>query len=396
MISVEEAKSIVRNSLQTISRKKQVTLLDACGLCLAENIVSEHPLPPFNQSNVDGYAVADLSNGNWKVIGEIKAGDVFDRELKPGEAVRIFTGACVPPGASAIAMQEFTSVENAQLTLNVDYALKNGEHIRLKGSHIQAGTIALEAGIVLNAAALSFIAMLGLDEVSVFDKPRVHLILTGNELQAPGTPPEAGKIYESNSIALGCALKELGLEINQCFLARDEKQLLQETVTLALEDCDLLLISGGISVGDYDFVREVLDDLGTECLFHKIAQKPGKPLYFGRNKTTAVFGLPGNPASALTCFYEYVVPVLQGMQGQNAALFLPKETVPIQSDYSKKPGLAHFLKAQRNENGVILLEGQESFIMKSFAQANALIYFPKESEGAKAGDLVEIHALPPF
>jgi molybdopterin molybdotransferase len=397
MITVEEAKEILIKNIFPISKKTKTKIADALGCSLAEDIYASINLPPFDQSNVDGYAVrfSASSKNIWKVVDEIKAGDNPSLQLKVGEAVRIFTGAFVPKGSDLVIMQEKIIRNGNTISYTEILPLKKGEHIRIEGAQIKKGDLALNKGILLNPAAISFLNALGLTEVTVFNKPKIALIITGNELQAVGSDLETGKIYESNSSALQCALISMGLNVDKLIFVKDDKNSLEKAVADGLSDADMLLISGGISVGDYDFVKEVLKENCTETLFYKIAQKPGKPLFFGKNKNTFIFGLPGNPASALTCFYEYVYLALRKMQGREN-IFLNKLQLPILKNVSKKKGLANFLKAKIKGESVEPLEGQESFIMKSFGEANAFIYLPMEKENIEAGERVEVHLLPEF
>ncbi len=394
MITVEEAKAILLKNSIELTETHNVKAADALGYRLAEDIYAPLDLPPFNQSNVDGYAVRFSSNENntWNVIAEIKAGDKPSIKLKEGEAVRIFTGAMVPESSDCVIMQEKV-IRNINVIQCTETILKKGEHIRNAGSQIKKGQLALSKGIVVNPAVIGFSSALGLSGIKIFKKPNIALIITGNELQSVGNTLEFGKVYESNSSIIQSALGGMGLTIDKLFFAKDDKKILADTVSQALQGADLLLISGGISVGDYDFVNEVLNENNTKTLFYKIAQKPGKPLFFGKNKSVFIFGLPGNPASVLTCFYEYVYPLLRKMLGREN-IFLRSVQVPILTDFEKKKGLAHFLKARIESNGVQPLEGQESFKLRSFADANAFLYLPMEKENIKKGDLVEVHLLP--
>ncbi|HXD91916.1 MAG TPA: gephyrin-like molybdotransferase Glp [Bacteroidia bacterium] len=394
MISVEEAKGIITQHVFALEKKTTVPLADGLGCMLAEDVFAPLDLPPFNQSNVDGYAVRGLENKTWKVVGEVKAGDNCKIELKEGEALRIFTGAMVSQGSDCVIMQE--RITRAGDTIQFTEAeLKQGEHIRKAGAQIKKGALALPQGTVVNPAILGFLSGLGLAELVVYAKPKITLIVTGNELQTVGSDLEMGKVYESNSFALQGALQMVGLKVDTLHFVKDEKEKLNACVAKAILDTDLLLISGGISVGDYDFVKEVMESTKTETLFYKVAQKPGKPLYFGKNENCFVFGLPGNPASALTCFYEYVYTTLQIMQGRGE-IFLNSIELPTQKSITKKKGLAHFLKAEIKNDGVMPLEGQESFIMKSMAGAGAFIYLPADKENVAEAELVEVHVLPNF
>ncbi len=392
MITVEEAKSIIVENVIEIAEAKRMETMDAVGYRLAGDLLAPLDLPPFDQSNVDGYAVRSLETNSWNVIGEIKAGDNCTVELKEGEAVRVFTGAMVPVGCDCVIMQERITREGNKISCDT-IELKTGEHIRKKGAQIKTGEIALHKNTLIDPAVMGFIASLGLQKTPVFKKPKVSLIITGNELQETGTELPPGKVFESNSYSLSAALATMGLKFEEIIYVKDDKKSLAEAVDTALQNTNLLLISGGISVGDYDFVNEVLKENNTTTLFYKVAQKPGKPLFFGKNKNRCIFGLPGNPASALTCFYEYVYPCLRKLQGRKE-LFLRTAMLPIEQDVPKKKGLANFLKAKASATGVLPLEGQESFKMRSFADANAFIYLPLEKENVKAGEMVEVHLLP--
>ena len=392
MISVEEAKLIVMQNVQELKEGLIVSVKDALGFRLSEAIYSPADLPPFDQSNVDGYAVC----GNlqtWTVTTEIKAGDFSSIQLESGRAARIYTGSMVPPGSDSVIMQERINRDGNAISITDDF--KNGEHIRKKGSQIKTGEMALPEGITINPSAIGFISSMGLKEINVYRKPEIVLVITGNELQEAGTEPQPGKIYESSSLALAAAVNAMGLSIREIIFVKDDKEGVAEAVGIAMKKADLLLISGGISVGDYDFVSEVLQENGTKTLFYKVAQKPGKPLFFGENAGTYIFGLPGNPASALTCFYEFVYPCLRKMQGYKNP-FLQLVQLPATFALTKKSGLSFFLKAYAGEAYVTSLEGQESYKMRSFAEANAFIYLPSEKESVSAGELVEVHLLPGF
>lgn len=397
MVSVEQAKRILINAVNPLSRSIVIKTADALGYTLVDNIYAPLHLPPFNQSNVDGYAVvfSDSGTNEWKVITEVKAGDNVSIKLNEGEAARIFTGAMVPQGSDLVIMQEHIKRNGDVITYTKDLSLKNGENIRLKGAQIKKEGLALETGITCTPSVIGFISSLGINNLKVVSKPAVTLVVTGNELQPAGDALTVGKVYESNSLILEAALQAIGLTINKTFFVKDDKQSLDKAIKEAIHNTDVLLISGGISVGDYDFVNEVVQENGTIPLFYKVAQKPGKPLYFGKNKNTYVFGLPGNPASALTCFYEYVFPTLRKLQGRSA-VFLNSVMLPVSKEIPKKKGLANFLKAIAYTDKVESLQGQESFIMKSFTDANAFIYLPADKETAKVGELVEVHLLPGF
>lgn len=392
MVTVEEAKRLVIENTKELTEVIQIKLTDALGYKLAQDVYSPLDLPPFNQSNVDGYAVTENDSNSWNLIYEVKAGDQANRELNKNEAARIFTGAMVPVNSYCIIMQEKVGRDHNNIYV-VDYAPISGEHIREKGSQIKRHELAVKQNTVLTPSIIGFIASLGIAEISVYRKPSITLLVTGNELQTIGSTLEDGKVYESNSSSLSAAINCMGLTLNQILFVKDDKASLTKTVSEALNSCDVLLISGGISVGDYDFVNEALTENNTKTLFYKVAQKPGKPLFFGTHEQTYVFGLPGNPASVLTCFYEYVYTCLRKLSGKTV-LSLPTILLPLKQDIKKKKGLANFLKAHVGNNEVACLEGQESFKMRSFTETNAFIFLPMDKENCVSGELVEVHLLP--
>lgn len=391
MTTVEEARNRIKKSVQTLDAVELVSLHEANGRILAEDLATKIDLPPFNQSNVDGYAICDRYAGKWEVMGEVKAGDSVNLELKKGQAVRIFTGAMVPMNADAVLMQEFVLKTQNQIVYTKGIIAQD-EQIRMQASQAAQGGLIVSKGTRLNPATLGLLAMAGIEELKVQAFPRVALVINGNELQALGSQLEVGKVYESNSIALQAALRNVGLEPNVLFV-KDEYADVVQTLATAVNTSDLVLVSGGISVGDYDFVHKALTEVGVEEKFYKVAQRPGKPLFYGVKEKVQVFGLPGNPTSALICFYEYVYQVIAAMQRSDFSSLL-KVYLPLGANVIKKKGLAHFLRAKLEDGRVFALSGQESFKMQAFADANALIYLPVDTENVKSGELVEVHILP--
>jgi len=274
--------------------------------------------------------------------------------------------------------------------------VKLGENIRRKGEEIVTGAVALKKGTVLNPAALGFLASVGLKEVKVFDSPKVALLVTGNELVDSLDSIQPGQILESNSITLKAALANDGISVSFLEIVPDDPASLNQTIEQALSESDCLLVLGGVSVGNYDFTKEVLQKVGVKDLFWRVAQKPGKPLFFGQIGEKTVFGLPGNPASVLVCFYEYVRPHLREALG-----FSSPSPSSLRANFigktKKKEGLTYFARAQLRFNNsqpeVTLVEGQESFRMGSFAQANVLAVLPEGKNEICNGDKVEVHLL---
>lgn len=365
---------------------------EAMGFTLVNDITSPINMPPFQQSAMDGYAICFHGSTEFIITGEIKAGDSAEPVLKKGEAVRIFTGAPVPTSAEAVIRQEDTEVENS--TLKVHPLPKLKANIRPLGEQIKAGEIALEKGHVLNAASLGYLSTLGISQVQVYSKPNVAILVTGNELITPGTELKYGQIYESNAPMLVGALKNQGIDNVQVYNVRDDYQSTLAQLKDILDNHDLVLCSGGISVGDYDFVGKVLRELGVAEVFYKVKQKPGKPLFFGKKEEKLVFALPGNPAAALSCFYVYVVKALNIITGKRQE-GLPRTKKKITADFTRKGDRAQFLKASVCEDEVHVLEGQSSAMLHTFALANALVYVPAEVSGYKKGDEVECIILAP-
>jgi len=394
MIGVPEARQIIQKNVPRTA-PKTVKLLDALGLILAEDVFSPIDFPPFNQSSVDGYAFAFsdfIKNPILEIEGEVPAGTLSSKPLRENSTCRIFTGAPVPEGADTIVMQEKTKVANGFLQIE-DPNLVQGSNFRSKGFEIKKAEKALEKGTKLVPGAIGFLAGLGIAEISVFPKPRISIILTGNELQKPGFPLLNGQIYESNSFIVMAMLQQLHVGDNvQVFYPQDTLNEIASDLKIALEQSDLVLLTGGVSVGDYDFVPKAAALCEVEVLFHKVKQKPGKPIFFGKKENKIVIGLPGNPASVLTCLYEYVLEVLHLMTG--SVPNLETRSVALSSEIRKPAGLTHFLKGFFDGKSVSLLPAQESYRLSSFSKANCLIHFPEDDVLIEKGKLVDIHLFP--
>jgi molybdopterin molybdotransferase len=393
MISVKEAIEIIKTSVEPLP-VKLLPLIEAGGLVLATDLFADINHPPFRQSAMDGYA---LCFGEWNgeplvIAGEVQAGS--DKKIAAGrhEAIRIFTGAAMPDGADTVVIQEKVTIQDRLLLIN-DERLSKGLNVRPVGSEITQGALALEKGNRLTPAAIGFIAGLGKSKVEVIPKPSVAVIVTGKELQQPGNPLQHGQVFESNSYAIASALHQLKIDRVNIQLVDDDLDVLTDVLQKAIEDNDLLIVTGGVSVGDYDFVTKALQRCEVETLFHKVKQRPGKPLYFGKKGNKIVFGLPGNPSSVLTCFYEYVVVAIQELMNLNGNP-LKTEQLQFAQDYQKKEGLTFFLKGKTNGNTVTALDAQESYKMKSFAMADCLIVLEENRTNYKSGELVEVHHLP--
>ena len=391
MISIEAAIGSIKTHVRPLLKKKVKSIEKAGGYRLYNNVKSPINMPPFRQSAMDGYAVNLHDSPNYILVDEIKAGDTHNPYLKKGEAVRIFTGAAVPDTANAIVMQEKVVVNGKSITVS-DVPLPE-HNIRPVGEQVTAGDIALKANTLLTPAAIGFLLSLGIREVTVFKKPNIAIVTTGNELVDAGKPLSYGKIYESNSKMLLSALYSLKFYDVTLYKVNDDYTHTLQTLSTAIEHNDLVLVTGGISVGDYDFVGKALAALGTEQQFYNVNQKPGKPLFYGIHKATQVFALPGNPAAALTCFYVYVYIALQNMMGRDS-LELPKIKAKCLNRFEKKGDRPQFLKACYHNGTVKILDGQNSSMLHTFALANALVVVPIDVSHIEINDYVETILLP--
>ena len=390
MVSVEEALDLVKKHCSPLE-ERDVRVVNCLNFILSRDVESPIALPSFRQSAMDGWAVkrSDLESGlrEFEIVGEIPAGVFQDINLSEGQTVRIFTGACVPDSADTVVIQEKTKQEGSLLQI-VEYSSKDKTNIREVGEQIAKGKLALEKGHRVDAATSGFLSAMGLEKVFVHRKPGIAFIGTGDELKRPGQELKTGEIYESNSATISAALQEANFFLSEERRVRDELKDTVNQLDAALSSNDVVIISGGISVGDYDFVKEALEKCGVTEVFYKVLQKPGKPMYFGTKGDKLVFALPGNPASLLTCFYVYVLPALNAIFG--APFDLTMGHVPLNNGFNFKGDRPVFLKGYFNGEHVQILDGQASFVLKSFAQANCLIYLHGENRVYERGDEVEI------
>lgn len=386
MIEVKEALEIVAANSTNLSTEK-IAVKKALGYVLAETIYSPISMPPFRQSAMDGYAFIHSERYQYDIVGISQAGDHSNIKLKENEAIRIFTGAYVPDSADTVIMQEHVMAnENSILIATKPEPFTN---VRNKGEQINIEDVVFDANTVITPAAIGFLACLGITEITVYKKPKVAVLVTGNELVKPGKKLSKGKTYESNSVMLEAALQTIGIKKIKVHTVKDNLKATQKALKSILKKNDIVLISGGISVGDYDFVKEALLKNGVEELFYKINQKPGKPMFFGSKKDTLVFALPGNPASSLTNFYIYVYPAVRNRMGFSNT-HLPKIVRKLNNAIENTTGKTLFLKALYDEKNVTILDGQSSAMLNSFAIANGLVIVPQDTENIKKGQLVTI------
>lgn len=373
---------------------------DARDRVLAEPVRSGRTLPPWDVSAMDGYAVraADLAApATLPVAFEVPAGAGRERALAPGEAARIFTGAPLPPGADTIVRQEDT--ERAGDRVHVRIAPKPGDHVRPAGEDVREGELVLEPGARLGPGALGLLASLGRSVVAVHQRPRVAILSGGDELVEPDGDARGGRIVSSNSYSIAAQCRAVGAEPLYLGIARDTPEDLERLLRAGLS-AHVLVSSAGVSVGDRDYVRPVLEKLGCELLFWGVRIKPGFPLVFGRfgapDRGPLVFGLPGNPVSAMVTFEEFVRPALRRMAGHRA-LFRPRIEAVLGEPLRKAPGRLHLVRVRlAREGGRVVATptgNQSSGVLRSMALADGLLIFPAEDRELRAGALVQVQVL---
>ncbi|MFL1011461.1 molybdopterin molybdotransferase MoeA [Flavisericum labens] len=391
MISIREAVQYVKKHSKPLLREVTKPLEKSGGYVLCKDVISPIDMPPFRQSAMDGYALNLHTKLEYDLIGEIKAGDNYHPILEPGETVRIFTGAAVPKSANAVVMQEKVELTNSKI--RIEHHIDQDINIRPQGEQVKKGSIALKKGTKLTPAAIGYLASLGITEVSVYKKPSISIVTTGNELIEAGQPLPYGKIYESNATMLQNALYQLKFYDITFHKIEDDYKKTVEKLQTVINKSDLVIATGGISVGDYDFVGKALNELGVKEIFYKVKQKPGKPLYFGKKDNTLIFALPGNPAAALTCFYIYTYMALQLMMNREAIELSGAKATSV-SSFHKKGDRPQFLKAIFNNGEVEILEGQSSSMLQTFALSNAIVFMPEDKTQIKIGDILDVILLP--
>jgi len=373
---------------------ERVPLSEAMGRVLAIDLVAPGPLPPFDHSAMDGYAVAtrDLGGtGPWSlaVAGESGAGKPGPA-LERGSACRIFTGAPIPPGADAVVMQEHVARDGA--TIRFDRPCRAGQHVRRAGEDLAAGAHAIAAGSRLGAGGLALAAMLGVCEVRVARRPRVTVVCTGDELRTPGDPHRPGSIFESNSAALSALARQAGADVRVAPIARDDPDATGRAIEQGLEGTDVLLTVGGVSVGDHDVVRPALERAGVTLDFWRVAIKPGKPIAVGRRGSAYVVGLPGNPASAIVTFAMFGMPLLRALQG-DAQPVARGLRARIETERKRSPDRLEMVRATLAvADGVLVArahDNQASGAATSLAQSDGLALVPPGEGLLAAGSLVD-------
>lgn len=399
MISVEEARELILKEIQLLAKEK-VSLTDGLGRVLSGEIIAPLDHPPWDTSAMDGYAVREENTHQasrlhpvlLKVIEEIPAGKLPEKQIGTGEAARIMTGAPVPTGADGIVKIEETRRHEGTVDI---FTPADPGFIRKKGEAIRKGGLLLSPGTLLRPAQIALLASVGRFFLPVFRKPMVAILSTGDELAELDEPRGPEKILNSNGPGLSAQILALGGIPVNLGIAKDRPDDIRSYLSESLF-ADFVLISGGVSMGDYDFVREVLMELGATIKFWKVAMKPGAPIAFGTIQGKPVFGLPGNPVSSMVTFEQFVRPALLKASGRRD-LFRPFIRAILTEDIEKTPGKRHFMRAiatlTDGRYEVRTTGSQDSHILMSLAQANAFLILPEEADKIKGGEDVWIQLL---
>ena len=392
---VEQARQLIKQFLSPVTETETIKIQDAFHRTLAADVLSPMNVPPHDYSSMDGYAVRadDLtgSSNKLKKIGSSFAGHAFAGKVGAGECVRIMTGATIPDGSDSVVMQEQVKVDGDNIEFSA--ACKCGQNIRLLGEDIQKGAVVLSQGQRINAAEMGLLASLGFAEITVFRKLKIAIFSTGDELIQPGKSLASGQIYDSNRFTLIGLLTELGAEILDMGNIRDDKNAVRAALLKASSQADVIITSGGVSVGDADYIKELLDEVG-EVVFWKLAMKPGRPLAYGKVGKCHFFGLPGNPVAVMVTFLQFVRNALWELMGQHpkpAFSFQAICTTPIK----KAAGRTEFQRGilTQGDDGLWTVQTtgeQGSGILSSMSRANCFIVLPMEQGNVEKGSVVQI------
>ncbi len=398
---VDRARELIRRFLSPVTAVERVQIRAALGRVLAEDVMSPIAVPGHDNSAMDGWAVrfADLATDGettLRRVGDSFAGKPFDGDVKAGEAVRIFTGGVMPPGADTVVMQERARGIDGGVVIAAGAATTTGENRRRAGEDLVAGQVVFERGQPVRAAEIGMLASIGIGEVGVYRRLRVAFFSTGDELRSIGSPLRAGEVYDSNRYTIFGMLERLGCETLDMGVVPDVPARLERAFVTAAENADVVITSGGVSVGEADYVRLLLDKLG-EVLFWKIAMKPGRPLAYGRIGSAHFFGLPGNPVAVMVTFYQFVRDALLILQGRRHVEPMPLFKARLASPVRKAPGRTEFqrgmLATSPGGYEVSPTGAQGSGILSSMSRANCFIVLPVHAGDLPAGEMVDVQIL---
>ncbi len=400
-LRVEIASKYIKDNVTTVGGYENISIRDALGRTLRNNLISPINVPTQTNSAMDGYAIrftdlAIVDSKAFNLVGTVLAGHPFNQAIQAGQTVRIMTGAPMPEGSDTVIMQEHASQVEKQIFFQGKQSPM--QHVRQAGEDLQQGSTAVCKGKQLSPADIGLLASLGMSEVEVLKKVTVAFFSTGDELMSLGDTLEDGQIYDSNRYTLYCMLKRLGVNMIDMGIVSDNKKALSDALKTASETADAVITTGGVSVGEADYVKEILETMGT-ISFWKIAMKPGRPLAFGKIGQTLFFGLPGNPISAMVGFYQFVRPALLNMSGvENTNILRVK--VRTSSELKKSKGRMEFQRGyfyeENNEWKVKTTGNQGSHMLSSVACANCFIILPEESGTIEPNSIVEIQPFDGF
>ena len=399
-LAVDKAKEAIRACLTPVADVERVAVRAALGRVLAERLVPAIDVPAHDNSAMDGYALrfADLKFGADSALQEVGAafaGRKFDGKVGAGQCVRVMTGAVMPAGADTVVIQEVVRAEGGRIV--VPAGQKAGQNVRSAGEDLKTGVAVLHPGQPLRPAELGLIASLGIAEVEVRRRLRVAFFATGDELASIGAPLAQGEVYDSNRYTLHGMLTRLGVEISDLGVVRDDPAQLEAAFHKAAAGADVVITTGGVSVGEADFIKQLMAQLG-EVLFWKIAMRPGRPMAFGRIGKAALFGLPGNPVAVMVTFYQFVRDALLYLSGRTDDYTVPLLKVPVTSALRKVPGRTEFQRGilSRDANGEwkVRLTGQQGAgVLRSMSEANCFVVLEHARGNVAAGDLVSVQLM---
>jgi molybdopterin molybdotransferase len=392
MIPIEEAEKILSSvNIDRTPQTEEINILDSLGRILGSDIVSSISMPPFDKSAMDGYALkADDDSESFEVVEIIAAGAAPTKTISKGQCAKIMTGAMVPDGADRVVKVEVTEEFDGFMRIT---DIDPNQNICYHGENIKPGDTILKAGHLIRPPEVGIIASMGLDKVNVYQQPLVGIVTTGTEIVEPGNPLAGGQIYNSNAYSLASQVRQTGAGVSYTGVVHDSVEHIKEKIENLLEETQLVLISGGVSMGDYDFVPHILKELEVNLHFDKVAIQPGKPTVFGTRGNTLVFGMPGNPVSTFTIFEVFVKPMLFRLMGHHYSPLLLKGI--LKRDLKRKRGIrTAYVPVQYDNDGLISpVEYHGSAHLSALSRANALLKIPRGVLEIPEGSTVNVRQI---